>query len=34
MELNIEKTQQLEKLLARPALVTQDDIPFLQNLKF
>ena len=32
MELNIEKTQQLEKLLARPALVTQDDIPFLQNL--
>jgi len=32
MELNIEKTQQLEKLLARPALVTQEDIPFLQNL--
>lgn len=32
MELNIEKTQQLEKLLARPALVTREDIPFLQNL--
>lgn len=32
MELNIEKTQQLEKLLAKPALVTQEHIPFLQNL--
>ena len=32
MELNIEKKQQLEKLLARPALVTQEHIPFLQNL--
>jgi len=32
MELNMEKTQQLEKLLAKPALATQEDIPFLQNL--
>jgi len=32
MELNIEQKQQLEKLLAKPALVTQADIPFLQNL--
>ncbi|WP_343531200.1 hypothetical protein [Pedobacter sp.] len=32
MELNIEKTQQLEKLLAKPTLATQEHIPFLQNL--
>jgi len=32
MELNIEQQQQLEKLLAKPSLVTQEHIPFLQNL--
>lgn len=32
MELNIETKQQLETLLAKPALVTQEHIPLLQNL--
>ncbi|MNK08693.1 hypothetical protein D3C87_266360 [compost metagenome] len=32
MELNIEKKQQLEKLLAKPSLATQEHIPFLQQL--
>lgn len=32
MELNIETKQQLDKLLAKPSLAGQQDIPFLQNL--
>ncbi len=32
MELNLEQKQQLEKLLAKPALATQEHIPFLQDL--
>jgi hypothetical protein len=32
MELNLEQKQQLEKLLAKPALVQQADIPLLQSL--
>ena len=32
MELNIETKQQLDKLLAKPSLAVQQDIPFLQNL--
>ncbi len=32
MELNLEMKQQLEKLLAKPALVTEEHLPLLQNL--
>ncbi len=32
MELNLETKQQLEKLLAKPVLVTEEHIPLLQNL--